>query len=90
MTKPTQFTAGGKIGEWTLIACRPSLTENGKTVRAHAWKCQCSCGVIRWVRTCNLRAGQSSSCGHDSPNSNKTRHAHLNLRPVSSVFQLGQ
>lgn len=28
-----------------------------------AWACQCDCGVIRTVRLCNLRSGNTRSCG---------------------------
>lgn len=87
-----KYEVGQRVGEWTLLEYRPSKCERRgdrwACVRPRAWKCQCSCGVLRMVQQDNLTSGKSLSCGHDRQRLVR-QHAALNLRPVNSVFALG-
>lgn len=56
---------GAVIGEWTLLEYIPGQSKAPR--RDPKWLCRCSCGVERDVRPDNLRAGVSTSCGHDLP-----------------------
>lgn len=48
---------GKRFGRWTVL-------ERGKTKnRITYWKCQCECGNIKEVRSCDLKYGNSKSCG---------------------------
>jgi hypothetical protein len=82
---PLLYEAGQRIGEWTLLEYQPGRTKGER--RSPKWKCACSCGVVRMVDSGNLYSGQSKSCGHNSLSPAPWRGK--NLRPVSSVFQLG-
>lgn len=56
------YQSGGTVGLWTLLEYRPG----SKRPRADpVWRCRCSCGVERWVRSSNIALGKSRSCGHD-------------------------
>lgn len=83
------FDPGQKVGEWKLIEYRRGMYEGRKCTSEPAWKCQCSCGTLRWVQSANLRSGASVSCGCASLHASKKRHAPKNLRMVNSVFALG-
>lgn len=83
------FLRGQQVEAWTLLEYRPGVYEGRREVTPRAWKCQCSCGAIRWVNAGNLRNGSSTSCGCASLNASKRRHAGKNLKPINSVFALG-
>lgn len=74
------FERGQHVSDWTLLEYRPSSVAAGR--RKSSWKCICSCGTVRFVKSANLASGSSKSCGH------RLREA-LNLPPVNSVFALG-
>lgn len=42
-------------------------TWRNKTMKKHVryieWWCKCDCGVEKWIKGCNLRAGRAVSCG---------------------------
>ena len=46
-----------KFGRWTVLERVPN--KNG----AVYWKCKCDCGVIKEVKSSNLKLGNSKSCG---------------------------
>ncbi len=48
-----------KFGEWTVIK-----QVAGDNRDKWVWECQCSCGKTKNVRSSNLLAGLSRSCGH--------------------------
>lgn len=84
-----KFKPGKKVGEWKLLEYRKGVYERQegkkeKVLASSAWKCQCSCGVTRWVDSGNLYSGQSRSCGHTYRN----QWAKKNLKPLNSVFGL--
>lgn len=47
-----------KFGRWTVVGPRRS-----KLNKPVYWKCQCECGVFKYVTLTSLRAGSSRSCG---------------------------
>lgn len=53
MGRPRLNKPGDQFGEWTLVE------PDGK----RKWKCQCSCGTIKSVRTDTLTSGTSRCCG---------------------------
>lgn len=48
---------GQKYSKLTVLDPAPS--QDGRTT----WKCQCECGIIKIVKTDNLRDGSTKSCG---------------------------
>lgn len=44
---------GSKIYEWTILDVDGAMC-----------KCECSCGIIKYVNKNNLANGLSKSCGH--------------------------
>jgi hypothetical protein len=80
-----------RVGRWRLMEYRPGTYKKGPTKwvrdKHPAWKCECECGTIRWVKSCNLQNGQSTSCGCRN-NSGVVKYAHLDLKPVNSVWAL--
>lgn len=61
-TKPPKFRPGDQVGHWTVLKFVPGST-TPRRLRAY-YLCRCRCGQEREVRTCNLAAGISQSCGH--------------------------
>jgi len=49
----------GKVfGKWTILSIA-----DGKDIDGHIlWRCQCSCGVVKIMRSNNLKNGRSKSC----------------------------
>lgn len=46
---------GARFGKWIVISAE--RRSDGK------WLCKCECGAERWVRSNNLKSGQSTNCG---------------------------
>ena len=44
---------GNRFGIWTVMAY----------IGGSVWTCQCDCGNVRGIKTCDLRSGSSKSCG---------------------------
>lgn len=91
MAGKPKHKVGDRVGKWKLLEYRkgvwgkPEGAKKAKELVSSAWKCQCSCGVIRWVDSGNICSGQSRSCGHTYRN----QWAKKNLKPLNSVFSLG-
>lgn len=54
--------SGQTFGYLTVIEQADSIIEDSGTVRT-AWKCKCRCGNEITVKTINLKAGNTKSCG---------------------------
>ena len=63
-----------KFGKLTVLEY--SHTKNEKKY----WKCQCDCGNIVFVCTCNLRNGHSKSCGCENSGRFKKTHGKRQTR----------
>lgn len=55
-TKP-----GDRYGKLTV--CEESKSQRYGKFKYLIWHCRCDCGVEKWVKGCNLRAGRCQSCG---------------------------
>ena len=56
---------GDRVGEWELLEYQPGAKKPERI--CPLWRCRCSCGAERWVRSSNLLSGQSKCCGHTRP-----------------------
>jgi hypothetical protein len=54
---------GQRFGRYTVIAFAGSVRAKGYRGTRRTWLCRCDCGNERVVPTCNLRTGNSKSCG---------------------------
>lgn len=52
---------GRKVGKWKVLHRMPPVKNT--TSGAVFWMCECECGTIREINGCNLRKGDSNSCG---------------------------
>lgn len=54
--------AGERYGKLLVLEEVPSIVEKSGQIRT-AWRCRCDCGNAVIVKTINLRAGDTQSCG---------------------------
>lgn len=65
--KSQEDLTGRHFGEWTVL----------RYAGDKSWECQCSCGVIKNVRTFHLINNQSTSCGHTNKRLNNLVGQHF-------------
>ena len=58
---------GQTFGELTVIGAAEDYSYPSTGTPRAAWACRCSCGDVVRVLTCNLKSGQSTTCGHLRP-----------------------
>lgn len=73
---------GQTFGRLTVVE-RVGKMKNG----AILWKCQCSCGGTTVVPTCNLRSGNTKSCGCLSGRKKKNKPYTAWRSPEQGTFQ---
>ena len=83
MAGQRRYEQNQQVGQWTLLEYFPSRRPDRPKAR---WRSICSCGAVRLVAADNLQNGSSTSCGHGT----KANKPALNIRRVSSVFDLGR
>lgn len=60
--KPYLKFIGAKFGRLTVLEFTPGIYSNGKNIRAKA-KCECDCGIIKWIDWGHLKKSKINSCG---------------------------
>lgn len=66
---------GCVFGKITVVDFADSIkNSDGKSVRM--WKCQCECGTVKNIRSCNLQRGGSLSCGCVAREKSRQRATH--------------
>lgn len=90
MGKFEDFT-GRKFGKWTVI-------ERGEVKnKTTYWVCECECGNIKEVRSCDLKSGKSKSCGCKNSEPRKSceeligqRFGNLTVVDIVRIVQSGR
>jgi hypothetical protein len=54
--------SGKRFGKWTVLRRNGTLS-NGNKGSLKAWLCRCDCGKTKTLRGCELRRGNTHSCG---------------------------
>ena len=71
------------MGQWKVLGFSHKKYKQGNVL---VWKCQCSCGSVRWKTTGNLKDPQQQRCSAcASPERNKKRIKYA--RPFEPLFQ---
>ena len=68
---------GARFGRLTVIEKAPSANKNGR------WLCKCDCGNYTTVYGCNLKKGDTTSCGcyqKESASARQTKHGKSHSR----------
>ena len=73
MSHRIDLGVGARFGQWTTL--RPDDTPRRA---ASFWWCECECGTVKLVRSCDLRSGRSGGCGCKK-NEKLTKHGHAHL-----------
>jgi hypothetical protein len=69
-TKPTHASfislEGHRFGRLTVVEFSGVIErprKSGRTDKEYMWSCKCDCGTMTVARGCNLRSGNTQSCG---------------------------
>ena len=55
--KSMELSQGERYGKWVVLGSAPSEIKNSR------YLCVCDCGIVRAIRTAELKRGRSQSCG---------------------------